>query len=431
MTQQALPVINPLLEVSDFDSDAGKPMKLCLLPRKGGAGDVRFALPAMYLALANEFDGRHDIDEAIQSFIDTHRPVQEKSWFIRLVTESLMPKGIIILEGEDPYCATSGQSEKAFLHIKLPIIRAGLVEPVARFLGFLYRPTAMVLGLTSFLVMHAYVYGVLLTGRHLDFSQLDIVSILLLMLISTAATICHEFGHATAAAHFGCRNMTIGWGVYLIYTVLWTNVSDAWKLPRRHRAIVDIGGVYFESFALLALLVAYLATQHPIFLFGFIFVDLSIANTFNPFLRMDGYWLISDLFGIVNLRQQQEIWWQGLLNRVLHPRRTPRESTLKPLARRVLAGYTIVGTLFIAYIMKTMFVMVFMSVVAGLPAFIDRTWRELDAGLTGANVLHALMESGWRILVVTGACFTFLNIGKAVMRMAGNLRRATRAQGGG
>lgn len=431
MTHDIPHVINPLLEVSDFDSDAGKPMKLCLIPRAGGAGEVRFALPADYMALAREFDGQRDTDAAIQSFIDKHRPERDKSWLTRLVTESLVPKGIVIRADQDPRCATSSQSDKAFLHVKLPIIRSSLVEPVARSLSFLYRPAAMILGLIGFVAMHVVVYGFLFRGQHFEFGELGIASVLLLMLISTLATICHEFGHATAAAHFGCRNMTIGWGVYLIYTVLWTNVSDAWKLPRKHRAIVDIGGVYFESFALFALLIGYLATDNPIFLFGFIFVDLSIANTFNPFLRMDGYWLVSDLFGIVNLRKQQEIWWQDLIERLLHPRTHTSRSTLKPTAKRVLAVYTILGTLFIAYVMKTMFVVVVLSVLTNLPQFAHDTWSKLASDATWSNVLHAVAETGWRILVILGAGFTFWNIGKALARMLGRLRRVARTSAEG
>jgi putative peptide zinc metalloprotease protein len=427
MTQHALPIINPLLEISDFDSDAGKPMKLCLIPRVSGDGEVRLALPAEYMELAWEFDGHRDMDGAIQSYIDKHGPNREKTWLTRLVVELLMPKGIIIRADQDPRCATSSQSDKVFLHVKLPIISAGIVEPVAKSLAFLYRPAAMLFGLLTFIAMHVYVYGFLFRGQHFEFSQFSITSVLLLMLLSTLATICHEFGHATAAAHFGCRNMTIGWGVYLIYTVLWTNVSDAWKLPKKDRAIVDIGGVYFESFFLLALLAAYQNTSNPIFLFGFIFVDLSIANTFNPFLRMDGYWLVSDLFGIVNLRKQQEIWWRDLLTRLFRPSDYRQRSTLKPIAKRVLAVYTVLGTLFIAYVMKTMFVVVVLSVLTNLPSFFDETWQKLASDTTWLTVLRALMEIAWRILVILGAGFTFWNVGKAIVRMLGRMRHVARS----
>lgn len=410
------PIVNPLLEVSDFDSDAERPMKLCMLPRADGQGDVRFAIPADYLVLAGSFDGERSIQEAISDYRARHDASRDAEWLRKLIEQSLLPRGILIHPDQDPArAAHSAQSARSFLHVKLPIIKASVVAPVARRLSFLFRKPAMLAGLLMFLAMHVYVYAFLLKGNQFDFNQLDITSILWLMLISTLATLCHEFGHASAASHFGCRDMTIGWGVYLVYTVLWTNVSDAWKLPRRQRAIIDIGGVYFESFFLAALVAAYLVTHHPIFLFGFVFVDLSIANTFNPFLRMDGYWLVSDLFGIVNLRKQQEAWWQELAAS-LRGKRDSARTTLSRRARWVLGLYTIVGTLFIAFVLKTMFEVVVLNVLRNLPSFVAGHVHAITTEPSALNVAHAFMETGWRLVVVVGATMTFWNIGRGLLK---------------
>ncbi|RAP59461.1 hypothetical protein BTJ49_02015 [Oleiagrimonas sp. MCCC 1A03011] len=398
-------------------------MKLCVLPRGDGGGEVRFAMPAEYVEIAREFDGTRDIDAVIESYMERRNSDREAAWLKRLVMQSLMPKGVVIRADQVPEeVAVSSQSNKAFLHIKLPIIKASVVEPIAKCLGFLFRPTAMVLGLILFIGIHIYAYGFLFRGHHLEFDQLGITSVIVLMLFSTLATICHEFGHATAASHYGCKNMTIGWGLYLIYTVLWTNVSDAWRLPRRQRAVIDIGGVYFESFFLVAMLLAYQSTGNTIYLFGFIFVDLSIANTFNPFLRMDGYWLVSDIFGIVNLRKQQEIWWQDVLSWLFTWGRYRPKSTLKKSAKWVLAIYTVFGTLFIAYVMKTIFEVVVLSVVTNLPTFMGQTWHKLASDMTWLTVLKALAEFGWRILVIVGAGLTFWNVGKAILSLITRMR---------
>lgn len=431
MNDMSPPIVNPLLEAADFDSDAARPMTLCVLPRADGEGDVRFVLPSDYLDLAREFDGARSMDDAIRAYVDRCKPLQDEEWLKRLVLQSLMPRGILIRQDQDPRTAAkSTQSTKAFLHVKLPIIKASIVAPVARRLSALFHLPVMWTGFLVFVAMHVYVYAVLLRGSHFDFNQLGIGSIALLMLISTLATLCHEFGHASAAAHFGCRDMTIGWGLYLIYTVLWTNVSDAWKLPRRQRAIIDVGGVYFESFFLLTLIGVYLETKHPIFLFGFMFVDLSIANTFNPFLRMDGYWLVSDLFGIVNLRKQQEVWWQDLANRLTHRKGYVPRSTLSPRARWVLGIYTIVGTLFIAFVLKTMFQLVALSVLRNLPGFVEETIRHLSSTPTLTSIVQAVLETGWRVLVVIGTAMTFWNVARALFAMARRLRVAEQTVGG-
>lgn len=431
MNDMSLLIVNPLLEVADFDSDAACPMMLCVLPRADGEGDVRFAVPSNYLDLARQFDGTRSVDDAIWAYIECRKPSHDVDWLRRLVVQSLMPRGILIRRDQDARtAATSAQSTKAFLHVKLPIIKASIVAPVARRLSFLFHLPVMWAGFFVFIAIHVYVYAVLFRGSHFEFNRLAVGSIVLLMLISTLATLCHEFGHASAASHFGCRDMTIGWGLYLIYAVLWTNVSDAWKLPRQQRAIIDLGGVYFESFFLLALIGAYLGTKHPIFLFGFIFVDLSIANTFNPFLRMDGYWLVSDLFGIVNLRKQQEVWWQDLAGRLAHRKGYVPRSTLSRRARWVLGAYTIAGTLFIAFVLKTMFQLVALSVLRNLPDFIEETIRHVSSTPTLASVVRAVLEMGWRVLLVIGTVMTFWNVARAVFSMVRRLRVAEQPVGG-
>jgi putative peptide zinc metalloprotease protein len=412
--------MNPLIEVSDFDSDSGKPMVLCTLP---SAGDhVRFALPALYMELVRGFDGERTTDEAIGHFLERHPDAFVREWLHRLVDESLIRKGILVHPDQDPgRVAVSTQPRRAFLYIKLPIIKPSVVDPIARRLGFLFRPVALIVGLLLFVASHLYVYGVLIGDRDIDFNGLNAASILMLMLLSTLGTFCHEFGHAAAAAHYGCRRMTIGWGLYLIYTVLWTNVSDAWKLPRRQRAIVDLGGVHFESMFLLVMLGLHLHTGSAIFLFAFLFIDVSIATTFNPFLRMDGYWLMSDLFGIVNLRKQQSIWMRGLAARMFGGAEPP-PSGLSDRAKTVLAIYTVLGLLFLGYILVVIYEVVILTILAGYPGMVGELWGQLQGGMPVLDALGGVLEIAWRTLVIVGAAVTLWSLFKGGINLVARLR---------
>lgn len=430
MTDFSRPFANPLLEVSDFDSDATRSMALCAVPTR--EGHVRFAIPSEYLDLVREFDGQRDADEAIDAYIARTPGARSREWLRRLVEESLIPKGILIHAHQDPGSAGVGKQPKlAFLYIKLPIIGPGIVDPIARRLGFLFQRTALLAGLLLFVAMHVYVYAFLVGDQRLDFNRLDAGDVLVLMLFSTLATVVHEFGHASAAAYYGCRRMTIGWGLYLIYTVLWTNVSEAWRLPRRQRALVDIGGVYFESFFLLAMLAAYLYSGEAIYLFAFIFIDLSIATTFNPFLRMDGYWLMSDVFGIVNLRKQQLIWTQELAARLLGKEAPLVRSDLSRRAKWALGIYTVFGVVFLAYILTVIYKFMVLNVLSEYPAMIMKYWNDLQAGMTLLQAGKDFLEIFWRSLMLFGATVTLLSLGRAVVRLVGSIARirATAPQG--
>lgn len=422
MNNCAYPFINPLLEISDFDSDSIEPMMLCVVPSEGDE-PVRLAVPAVYLELVREFDGERSLDEAIDAFLEQHPESYSKDWLQRLVDKSLLPKGILVYSHQDPSrIAVSSQPKRAFLYIKLPIIKPNVVDPIAKRLSFMFRREALIAGLVLFVASHAYVYGVLLGQEHVDFNQLNALAVVALMWLSTAGTIFHEFGHASAAAHYGCRKMTIGWGLYLIYTVLWTNVSDAWKLPRRQRAIVDLGGVYFESIFLLLMLAVYLYTGHTVFLFAFVFIDMSIAKTFNPFLRMDGYWLMSDLFGIVNLRKQQAVWLRSIAARLFGGKEEDVKNKLTRQAGIALVVYTILGALFMGFILTVIFKIVVLEILTEYPGLLAGYWKDFQAGMSVFQFVNAILEIGWRAMMLFGATLMLVGLVKKTVTFISKLR---------
>ena len=74
----------------------------------------------------------------------------------------------------------------------------------------------------------------------------------------------HELGHASACKFFGVRHGGIGFGLYLNFPVLYTDVTEVWKLKRGERCVVNLAGVYFQSWWLIILLVAFLMTGNDL-----------------------------------------------------------------------------------------------------------------------------------------------------------------------
>ena len=125
----------------------------------------------------------------------------------------------------------------------------------------------------------------------------------IVMLLSLVGAFIHETGMPRRLSPTDTQT-EIGFGIYIYYPVLYTDVSEAWKLSRQRRALIDVGGVYFQSVFQFLLLSLFFVTGSPILIYFFLFNDLIMFRTMNPFLRMDGYWLVADLFGIYNLREQ-------------------------------------------------------------------------------------------------------------------------------
>ncbi len=129
--------------------------------------------------------------------------------------------------------------------------------------------------------------------------------------ISLALTkVIHEFGHGLTCKHFGgeCHEMGV---MFLVMTpCLYCNVSDSWMLPNKwHRAWIGAAGMYIE------LVIASCCTYLWWFSNPGLLNQICLSTMFvcsvstlvfnaNPLLRYDGYYILSDLAEIPNLRQK-------------------------------------------------------------------------------------------------------------------------------
>jgi putative peptide zinc metalloprotease protein len=130
--------------------------------------------------------------------------------------------------------------------------------------------------------------------------------------------VVHELGHASAASHFGCRVPTMGMALLLGMPVLWTDVTDAWRLPRRRdRLIIDAAGMIAElTLAVLATILWTMLPDGPLRSGSYLLASsawiITLGINLNPFMRFDGYYLISDTFDIPNMQDRSFAlarWW--------------------------------------------------------------------------------------------------------------------------
>lgn len=124
----------------------------------------------------------------------------------------------------------------------------------------------------------------------------------------SAVKIIHELGHAYTATRYGCRVPSMGVSFLVMFPVLYTDTTSAWRLrSRRQRLAIDCAGVTAE------LMVATLATLAWVFvqngsLRSTLFVlatsswVMSLAVNLNPFMRFDGYYVLADWLGVSNLQ---------------------------------------------------------------------------------------------------------------------------------
>lgn len=114
----------------------------------------------------------------------------------------------------------------------------------------------------------------------------------------------HEVGHAASAIHYKTQPDNIGFGFYLISPVFYCDVSDIWRLDNKKRFRVDIAGIYFQWILSLGFIILFLIREQEFWLYFSFFNFLGSLLNLNPLLRYDGYWAVSDLLQVPNLRRK-------------------------------------------------------------------------------------------------------------------------------
>ncbi len=124
------------------------------------------------------------------------------------------------------------------------------------------------------------------------------------ILLTACAVLMHEFGHASALSYYGGRPGVIGAGIYAVFPVMFSDVTDAWRLSPGKRVHINLGGMYFEwIFCAILLTFSEVSAFESGKLAAVLIVLRSLWNL-NPLVRGDGYWVLTDLTGIDNLNER-------------------------------------------------------------------------------------------------------------------------------
>jgi putative peptide zinc metalloprotease protein len=294
--------------------------------------DGRQNAQAIRAAFAQRF-GQPLTDEDLQDFLelDTARGL-------------LQSEGAPASATSAARAATSEPPGTAPFGLRLLYWRKNLFDPDRLFtwlapkIAFFWTP-AFVLFSAGCIVLAA---GLLWANRH-DAAQ-SLVSALrwetapLAWLVLMLVTTCHEFAHGLTCKRHGGEVHEVGFLMIFFMPCFYCNVSDAWLFREKSRRLwVTFAGGYFELF-LWALAVFLWRITTPDCLVNYLaFVVLSACGVqtlfnFNPLLKLDGYYLLSDWAEVPNLQQRSAAYVKGWLRRLLwgaaRPEQEPRSRFL-------------------------------------------------------------------------------------------------------
>lgn len=235
-----------------------------------------------------------------------------------------------------------------YLFVRIPLLRPQrFLQHLAAWLEPLFSLwTALALVLASLL-------GLVLVARQWDSFTHGVLEMLtptgllgfaLALIVSKAL---HEMGHALVATRLGVRVAHMGVAFLVMWPMLYTDTGESWRLrSSRQRLAISAAGVTTElALAGLATLawallddgalrqaMLYLATT------GWI---LSLALNVSPFMRFDGYFILSDLIDFPNLHERAGGLARAWLRRTLLGLHEPDPEVLPQRARRVLVAFAL------------------------------------------------------------------------------------------
>jgi putative peptide zinc metalloprotease protein len=209
---------------------------------------------------------------------------------------------------------------KNYLFLRIPLVRPNrLLDAAYPWIRWVFTPTfRRVVLVTALLSLY-------LVARRWD-EYLDTFSYLFSIegafyfaLTLTVLKVVHELGHAFTAKRYGCRVPSMGLALLVLWPVLYTDVTESWKLPSRgQRLAVGMSGMMAElSCAIFASLAWSFLPDGPMRSAAFLVSTTSWVSTLlinlSPFMRFDGYFVFSDWLEMPNLHQRSFAlarWWQ-------------------------------------------------------------------------------------------------------------------------
>jgi putative peptide zinc metalloprotease protein len=291
----------------------------------------------LLLTLAH-VDGKRSIEEIAKgTSAKAFRQVTPDN--VRALLAKLVPLGLVA--GADGALVPSAREQAARspmqVQLKMAVIPPTVTNAITGFFKVLYFPPVLVLVLAAAAAAHAWLYLIHGVGKSVHDVLYSPGLILILFVAFVFSAAFHEIGHGAGLRYGGGTVRAMGAGLYLVYPVFYTDITDAYRLGRGGKLRTSLGGFYFNLIFSLGVLGLYAVTHAEFLLIVMALIDLEIVYQMLPFVRMDGYWILADLTGIPDFFSQM-----GAFVRSLFGKREGEIADLKPWAKTVFILYTII-----------------------------------------------------------------------------------------
>lgn len=201
----------------------------------------------------------------------------------------------------------------SLLFLRIPISNPNrFLEQTVPFVSFCFSRT----GFVSWLCAGLCALGVLV-GNADKFSEplnglLSPGNLPILWVVFVVLKLWHELGHGYACKRFGGHVPEMGTILIVGNPLAYVDATSAWSFSERwKRLVVMCGGIYFESLVAIPAVFVWVLAGHGILasIAYQVIITASVVTllfNINPLMKFDGYFILSEILGIPNLRSRAD-----------------------------------------------------------------------------------------------------------------------------
>jgi len=215
---------------------------------------------------------------------------------------------------------------------------------------FLFQPWAVTL-MMIFVLAGFLTYSANFDGFRFSPGELFNVGSIIVIIASLAFIIfIHEFAHALTCKYFGGQVYEMGFLLLYFQLCFYSNLSDSWLFRRKSSRLAVIwAGLFFQMVIFAAAVFGWRVTvvgttiNQVFWLIANVCFIMLLFNV-NPLIKLDGYYLLSEMLNIPNLRSRSFGFIKHRIKRLIgvpsqQPGVTRRE-------RRIFISYTILAGIY-------------------------------------------------------------------------------------
>ncbi|MDR2287492.1 MAG: hypothetical protein LBE04_08490 [Prevotellaceae bacterium] len=334
-----------------------------------------------------EYEGRHfEINEAVARLMSV---MQESETLAEVSQKYTGANGRQYGEAElkkiveryiAPILQASQTPQKHPFLFKIELLSQSTIKRFSNVLKIVFHPRVIAVLLLCIIALETCFF--VKFTKSVSFGEVNLYIILGALALLLLSSFVHEVGHASACRYFKVNHGGVGFGLYLTFPVFYTDVSETWKLKRRERLVINMAGVYFQLILLIPFLLIYFYTGNHIIKWFLLSVNIGLFVTLNPFFKFDGYWIVSDLLGVANLREKSKELFRYFIKRLFGCAKgtAPYLSQIKSAERTALIIYSVIVNLFFVFYFFFLIPVFIYRFYTSFPPLVEQLIYRLSSG---------------------------------------------------